>query len=127
MPKGNFFNPQDSLFMQGYFLGGLPAQMSVMPPFNMGHTIAVDVERIPAPSSPTRRATPPCVGDLAPAGPLVETIMAETIEPRFGTELREIYFVSGTVPAGFTWQTDQTMWSRISTPSFPCRGTSSTC
>ena len=48
VPKGNFFNPQDSLFQQGYFLNGLPSEMSVMPPFNYDHTIAVDVERLAA-------------------------------------------------------------------------------
>jgi len=89
VPKGNFFNPQDSLFQQGYFLDGLPAQMSVMPPFNVDHTIAVDIERQNPKDFANLGAFDKCVGDLAAAGPLAETIVEEEREPRFGTELRE--------------------------------------
>jgi len=91
VPKGNFFNPQDSLFQQGYFLDGLPDRMSVMPPFNVDHTIAVDIERIEAREFAWIDGFGRCVGPLAPAEPMVERILEERHEPRFGTELRETY------------------------------------
>ena len=91
VPKGNFFNLQDSLFQQGYFLDGLPDEMSVMPPFNFDHTIAVDIERMEADEFAWIDGFDACVGELEPAGPLVERILEEEIEPRFGTELRETY------------------------------------
>lgn len=107
VPKGNYLNSQDTLFLQGYFLNGLPAQMSVMPPYNVPHTIAVDVERMSASDFANTRQYDPCVGSLAPAGPFVETIIAETREPRYGTELLEI--LERETTDRFTWQTDQTI------------------
>ena len=102
VPKGNFFNLQDSLFQQGYFIDDLPDEMSVMPPFNVDHTIAVDVERIEADEFAWIDGFDACVGDLAPAEPMVERILEEEVEPRFGTELRETYHgrdgVDGTTP-----------------------------
>ena len=91
VPKGDFFNPQDTLFQQGYFLDGLPPTMSVMPPFNVRHTIAEDIARIDPDSFADPDHFGPCIGALAPAEALVETIVAETHEPRFGVELRETY------------------------------------
>ena len=113
VPKGNFFNPQDTLFQQGYFLNGLPDEMSVMPPFNVDHTIAVDVERKEAEDFAFMDRFDACVGELAPAEPLVERITAETREPRFGNELRETFNESddsGTGPEGRLmdgWETHQ--------------------
>jgi hypothetical protein len=46
VPKGNYFNPQDTLLLQGYYLDGEPAEASVMPPFNVSHTVASDVARL---------------------------------------------------------------------------------
>ncbi|MEO8083195.1 MAG: SdrD B-like domain-containing protein [Ardenticatenales bacterium] len=113
VPKGNYFNPQDSLFQQGYFLGGQPPQISVMPPFNVDHTIAVDVTRLPAADFQNVDTFGPCVGDLAAAGPLAVLIRSEADEPRFGTELRETYN-DGTVDgagarARYAWETHQTL------------------
>jgi hypothetical protein len=109
VPKGNFLNSQDTLFLQGYFLNGLPAQMSVMPPFNVPHTIALDIERMPASDFANTRNYDPCVGPLAAAPPLAENIVAEAREPRYGTELLEILDRVGQLPSRFTWQTDQTI------------------
>ena len=112
VPKGNFFNPQDSLFQQGYFLGGQPPQISVLPPFNTDHTIAVDVQRLPAADFQDVDTFGPCVGPLAAAGPLAVRIRAEADEPRFGTELRETYNDRASVgPDGrmrYGWETHQT-------------------
>ena len=91
VPKGNYFNPQDSLFQQGYFLDGLPPKMSVMPPFNTDHTIVEDVERIEADEFANLNFYDACVGALAPAGPQMQQIVAEEPEPRFAQELRETY------------------------------------
>jgi uncharacterized repeat protein (TIGR01451 family) len=91
VPKGNYFNPQDSLFQQGYFLNGLPPQMSVMPPFNVDHTIVQDVERIEAEEFANLNFYDACVGALAAAGPQVQVITEEEPELRFGQELRETY------------------------------------
>ena len=91
VPKGNYFNPQDSLFQQGYFLDGLPPEMSVMPPFNVDHTIVEDVERIEASEFADLNDFDACVGALAPAGPQVQRIVEEEPELRFGQELRETY------------------------------------
>ncbi len=103
VPKGNFFNLQDSLFQQGYFIGALPDEMSVMPPFNFDHTIAVDIERIEGDEFAWIDGFDACVGELAPAEPMVERILEEELEPRFGTELRETYHgrdgVDGSPPA----------------------------
>jgi len=108
VPKGNFFNPQDSLFQQGYFLGDQPPAMSVMPPFNVDHTVAVDIVRIDAGTFGDPDGFTACSGPLAPAGPLTEIILAEEPEPRLATELRETF-----TPAGgalrFGWQTHQVM------------------
>ena len=106
VPKGNFFNPQDSLFQQGYFLDGLPPEMSVLPPFNVEHTIFEDIERIDAGLFNDVDFFGPCSGDIAPADPLQEIIRAEEPEPRLGTELRETYTVTDTETA---WQTHQTL------------------
>jgi hypothetical protein len=110
VPKGNFFNAQDTLFQQGYFLNGLPATMSVMPPFNVEHTIAVDIERLQAGDFANRLRFDACVGRLAPARPLIIRIRREAVEPRLGVELREIFFAgNGTAPAPLGWQTDQSI------------------
>jgi len=117
VPKGNFFNPQDTLFQQGYFLDGLPDEMSVMPPFNYDHTIAVDVERIPHKEFAYSDGFDSCVGELAAREPLVERILEETREPRFGSELRETFnpaFDGSTAPPPDArlrdgWETHQTI------------------
>ncbi len=77
-----------------------------MPPFNVEHTIALDVERMGPGEFANTRQYDPCVGPLASARPLVVNIVAESREPRYGTELLEIFDrdTSGTV---YRWQTDQ--------------------
>ena len=110
VPKGNFFNPQDSLFQQGYFLDGLPAEVSVLPPFNFRHTIAQDIQRIDALDFANASIYASCVGALAAADPLVETIVDEAHEPRFGTELRETYNDLVDPPRDQVgWETHQTI------------------
>ena len=99
VPKGNVLNAQDSLFQQGYYIGDLPDQLSVMPPFNVDHTIAVDIERIAEERFANSRQYDSCVGDLRPFGPLEETVIDEDIEPRLGVELEEIYDVAETPSA----------------------------
>ncbi len=106
VPKGNFFNDQDSLFQQGYFLDDLEPQMSVMPPFNVDHTIARDIERIEQSQFADPSGMLECTGPLEAAGPLVETIREEEPEPRFWNELREIWSLQSEVEP-FTWETDQ--------------------
>ncbi len=91
VPKGNYFNPQDSLFQQGYFLDELPPQMSVMPPYNADHTIAVDVERMEEAEFANQNFYDACVGELAAAGPQEQRITEEEPEERFAHELRETY------------------------------------
>ncbi len=111
VPKGRLtgpaFNSQDSLFQQGYFLDGLPADMSVLPPFNVDHTIAVDIERIAPADFDDPDGFVQCTGPIRPAGPLVQTIRAEEIEPRRATELRETYSISGTLGTTPAWETHQ--------------------
>ncbi|MCB9176576.1 MAG: DUF11 domain-containing protein [Caldilineae bacterium] len=111
VPKGRLagsqYNFQDSLFQQGYFLDGLPAQMSVMPPFNVDHTIRVDVERIEPGDFNNPDAFTECNGPIRAAGPLTETILAEEREPRRATELRETYSISGTLGTRPAWETHQ--------------------
>ncbi len=109
VPKGNFFNLQDTLFQQGYYLNNLPDVMSVMPPFNVEHTIAVDVERIEAEDFAYMDRYDACVGELAPAEGLIERITAETREPRFGNELRETFNESDT-PVGGEEDRDMDGW-----------------
>jgi uncharacterized repeat protein (TIGR01451 family) len=118
VPKGNFFNSQESLFQQGYFLDGLPAEISVMPPFNVDHTIARDISRIDQSAFADPSGLLECTGPLEPSGPLVTEIRAEEPEPHFGTELREIW---SRQERGLTWETDQhwtTPWqyTEISVP-----------
>jgi uncharacterized repeat protein (TIGR01451 family) len=109
VPKGNYVNPQDSLFQQGYFLDGLPSTMSVMPPFNVDHTVAVDLESIEMRDFNDVDAFAPCVGETAPAGPLTEEIVAEEGEPRLGTELRETYARPTDDFTQVGWYTHQTL------------------
>jgi len=104
LPKGNFFNPQDSLFQQGYFLDGLPPEMSVLPPFNVDHTIFEDITRMEAGEYNDPNSFGPCTGTVAPAGPLAEIIRSEEPEPRLGTELRETFTISDTITG---WRTHQ--------------------
>jgi len=91
VPKGDYFNPQDSLFQQGYFLEGGEPSIPVLPPFNAQHTVALDIERLDPDGFAARAEFGACVGPLAPAEPLVETILDEARDPRLGTELRETY------------------------------------
>ncbi|MCB0217180.1 MAG: hypothetical protein KDH92_11120 [Chloroflexi bacterium] len=106
VPKGNFFNDQDSLFQQGYFLDGLPPEMSVMPPFNVDHTIARDIDRIELSTFADPSGMLACTGPLEAADPLRETIREEEPEPRLWSELREIWSLQSPVEP-FTWETDQ--------------------
>ncbi len=109
VPKGNFINPQDSLFYQGYFLNGLPPQMSVLPPFNMQHTLAMDIDRLAPEDFAFENGYVSCVGELAPSDPLVETILEETDETRLHTELRETYAPADAANARVGWNTHQLM------------------
>ncbi len=106
VPKGSVLNAQDSLLLQGYYLGDLPDQTSVMPPFNTDHTIAVDIERLTADQFANTRLYGPCVGQLSAFGPLAETIVAEDMEPRLGVEIEEINRRSR---LDWRWQTDQSI------------------
>ncbi len=103
-PKGNYFNPQDTLLQQGYFLNGLPPRMPVPPPFNGAHTVVKDVERQPRTAFADPSGLGSCVGPLAAAGARELTILAEEPEPRFASQLREIWDRDG---AGLRWETDQ--------------------
>ena len=103
-PKGNYFNPQDTLLLQGYFLNGLPPGMPVMPPFNTAHTVVQDVERQPRTAFADPSGLTSCVGDLAAAPARELIITAEEPEPRLATQLREIWDRG---EAGFRWETDQ--------------------
>ncbi len=106
VPKGNVMNAQDSLFLQGYYLGDLPSQLSVLPPFNVQHTIAEDILRLAATSFANTREYTGCVGELRPFPPLVEEVVAEAVEPRLGAQLEEILRPSPENPG---WQTDQSI------------------
>jgi hypothetical protein len=110
VPKGNFLNSQDTLFLQGYFLNNLPPTVSVLPPFNVSHTMALDVERMPASDFANTREYDPCVGSLAAARPFQVDITAETREPRYGTELLELYYRAvDENDINYGWQTDQVL------------------
>lgn len=114
VPVGNYFNSQDTLLLQGYFKDGLPRTASVMPPYNVDHTILEDIARQPAADFAHTRRYDSCSGLLRPFGPLEETAVTMGTEARYGTELREIF--RGPVaeatppirdPRGLGWQTDQ--------------------
>ncbi|HRA20282.1 MAG TPA: SdrD B-like domain-containing protein, partial [Anaerolineae bacterium] len=114
VPVGDYFNSQDTLKLQGYFKPGLPQTASVMPPYNVAHTILEDIARQPAGDFAHTRRYDGCSGLLKPFGPLEETVVDQDVEPRYGTELREIYrgpTTDTTLPLnnlrGFGWQTDQ--------------------
>jgi uncharacterized repeat protein (TIGR01451 family) len=107
--EGSQYNYQDSLFQQGYFLDDLPAEMSVLPPFNVDHTIAVDVERIDPQIFDDPDGFVECTGPIAPAGPLTQTIRAEEPEPRRAVELRETYSISRTLGTRPAWETQQSI------------------
>ena len=104
VPKGNFFNSQDTILLQGYFLDGLPPEMSVMPPHNVEHTVAHDVTRIDVSEFADPSGLGRCHGELMPADALVETITEELPEGRYWTELREIWDEE---EGELRWQTDQ--------------------
>ncbi len=106
VPKGNVTNAQDSLFLQGYYLGDLPARLSVLPPFNFQHTIAEDIQRLAAETFANTRQYTGCVGELRPFRPLVEEVVAESVEPRLGVQLEEILTRHR---EGHRWQTDQSI------------------
>ncbi|MCW5848649.1 MAG: hypothetical protein KIT87_00935 [Anaerolineae bacterium] len=96
----SFVNFQDSLVLQGYFRGAVLDNpdtnvVSVMPPFNVPHTIAEDIVRIPLTDFATSREHPrtDVVGPLRGAGPMQIRIVAESTEPRFTGELRELLFL----------------------------------
>ncbi|MFQ5459448.1 MAG: hypothetical protein ACE5EL_01510, partial [Anaerolineae bacterium] len=65
----------------------------------------VDIERMSEGEFANTRRYDSCVGDLAAMRPLTERIVAEATEPRYGTELIELYRRLRRLRA--TWQTDQ--------------------
>ncbi|MFN2251765.1 MAG: hypothetical protein ACK2UL_07590, partial [Anaerolineae bacterium] len=106
VPKGSVFNPEDSLLLQGYYIGDLPDRVSVLPPHNVDHTIAEDIVRIDEADFANTREYDGCVGELQPFGPLEVTVVDEAVEPRYGAELLELLDPRD---AGLGWATDQTL------------------
>ena len=91
----DFVNFEDSLVLQGYFQGtqfGANTNLkSVMPPFNMDHSVIEDiVRRTPEQFAVDTGFQRRCTGDvLGNVGPLTISINAESVEPRFFGELKE--------------------------------------
>ncbi len=99
VPKpDDFVNYQDSVVLQGYLQGtvfGVDTSLaSVMPPFNVSHTLAVDIIPIPQEefASPPDPAADCQISTLPGQGPLQIELVGEGIEPRFFGELKEKYY-----------------------------------
>lgn len=116
VPKPDtFVNYQDSIALQGYFRGRVLDNpdtnvISQLPPFNMAHTVADDVAKISTTDFATDADHPKtdCVGLPKAAAPLAVRVVAESQEPRFLGELRELYFLR--LPAEGNrerWSTEQ--------------------
>ncbi|MFN8485318.1 MAG: hypothetical protein U0768_19950 [Anaerolineae bacterium] len=95
--------------LQGYLLGPDTANMSVMPPFNVQHTIRDDIRTI----TPDQFGVPPtdpnlaqCLGPWRGVEPLTMRINSESVEPRFGVELRELPTAQDE-GGGQVWSTEQ--------------------
>ncbi|MFN8498622.1 MAG: hypothetical protein U0641_12290 [Anaerolineae bacterium] len=104
----NPVNRNLSQALQGYFLSGTPSNIPVMPPFNVAHTIRDDIRTI----TPDQFGVPPtdpnlsqCLGPWRGVEPLTMRINSESVEPRFGVELRELLTVQGEGPT--VWSTEQ--------------------
>ncbi len=94
--------------LQGYLLGGDTANIPVMPPFNVRHTIRDDIRSIP----PDQFGVPPtdpnlaqCLGPWRGVEPLAMRINSEAVEPRFGVQLGELFTAKGRTRP--TWSTEQ--------------------
>ena len=84
--------------------------MSVLPPFNFQHTLALDIDRLAPIDFAFQNGYLSCVGELAAAEPMVETILEETDETRLHTELRETFAPAVTGQNTRTgWNTHQVM------------------
>ena len=78
VPKGNFFNPQDSLFLAGLLPGRTAAGDLGAAALQRRPHDRRDVAQIELVDFANTREYESCVGELAAAGPLTETIVAET-------------------------------------------------
>ncbi|MFN8497822.1 MAG: hypothetical protein U0641_08200 [Anaerolineae bacterium] len=110
----DFVNQEDSIALQGYFQGsqyGVDTNsLPVLPPFNMAHSIRQDVRRI-TPGDFATNFAPQCEGSVAGnVAPLTMVIRAESVEPRFLGELKEMLYERPSTPlaaANPVWSTEQ--------------------
>ncbi|HIQ06655.1 MAG TPA: VWA domain-containing protein, partial [Anaerolineae bacterium] len=110
VPKETFVNTEDSQVLQGYYLGdmlGVDSDvLSVMPPFNVAHTVAEDiVARTADEFADPDFYDEDCAGldaDVLARPPLVIRVVDEDVEPQFFGELREIR-----LSPSLLWQTRQ--------------------
>jgi hypothetical protein len=99
VPKpDDFINYQDSLVLQGYLQGIVfnvdTSLASVMPPFNVSHTVAADIVPIPEEefANPPDPAADCQISTLTGQGPLLIELVDEGTEPRLFGELKEKYY-----------------------------------
>jgi len=94
VPKVNFVNAEDSQKLEGYPVN---STISVLPPFNFPHSVAVDI-------LDNHDEIKSAIGNLALRPPLVITIVDEAVETEFTGELKEVMIcpdvvITGTQPA----------------------------